>query len=112
MFARLHFSLRQSAWLLVLLIITSALPAHAQEPYEFEPTEGGYIMRPRTDVPYDPGVLYVPAVRESDGKPIVGVDGFSYQEQLLGIQFDGGSHVKYIGSFEGCTGIEFIGNMP
>ena len=114
MFARLHFSLRQSAWLLVLLIITSALPAHAQEPYEYVLTEDGrgYIMRPKRYVPYDPGVLYVPAVRESDGIPIVGVDGFSYQEQLLGIQFDEGSHVKYIGSFEGCTGIEFIGNMP
>ncbi|MDY5119799.1 MAG: leucine-rich repeat domain-containing protein, partial [Muribaculaceae bacterium] len=116
MFARLHFSLRQSAWLLALLIITSALPARAQyeEPYRFDLTEdgSGYIMRPRTDVHYDPGVLVVPAVRESDGIPIVGVDGFSYQERLLGIQFYEGSQVKYIGSFEGCTGIEFIANMP
>ncbi|MDY2930784.1 MAG: leucine-rich repeat domain-containing protein, partial [Muribaculaceae bacterium] len=116
MFARLHFSLRQSAWLLALLIITSALPARAQyeEPYRFDLTEdgSGYIMRPRTDVHYDPGVLVVPAVRESDGIPIVGVDGFSYQERLLGIQFYEGSQVKYIGSFEGCTGIEFIRDMP
>ena len=116
MFARLHFSLRQSAWLLVLLIITSALPAHAQddEPYLFDPAEdgSGYIMRPRPYVSYDPGVLVVPAVRESDGIPIVGVDGFSYQERLLALIFEGGSQVKYIGSFQGCTGIEFIDNMP
>ena len=112
MFARLRFSLRQSAWLLALLIITSALPASAQnEPYKFEPTEGGYIMRPRPYMSYE-GVLDVPTVRESDGLPVVGVDGFSYQERLLGIQFFEGSQVKYIGSFQGCTGIEFIDNMP
>ena len=68
-------------------------------------------MRPRPYETYE-GVLDVPAVRESDGKPIVGVDGFSYQERLLGIQFYKGSQVKYIGSFEGCTGIEFIADMP
>ena len=116
MFARLRFSLRQSAWLLALLIITSALPARAQyeEPYRFDPAEdgSGYIMRPRTDVHYEQGVLDVPAVRESDGIPIVGVDGFSYYTQLQGIQFYEGSQVKYIGSFQGCTGIEFIDNMP
>ena len=116
MFARLHFSLRQSAWLLALLIITSALPARAQyeEPYRFDLTEdgSGYIMRPRTDVHYDPGVLVVPAVRESDGIPIVGVDGFSYYTRLLGIQFYEGSQVKYIGSFQGCTGIQFVADMP
>ena len=116
MFARLRFSLRQSAWLLALLIITSALPARAQyeEPYRFDLTEdgSGYIMRPRTDVHYEQGVLDVPAVRESDGIPIVGVDGFSYYTQLQGIQFYEGSQVKYIGSFQGCTGIEFIDNMP
>ena len=115
MFARLHFSLRQSAWLLVLLIITSALPAHAQddEPYLFDPAEdgSGYIMRPRPYESYE-GVLDVPAVRELDSKPIVGVDGFSDQERLLGIQFFEGSQVKYIGSFQGCTGIGFIDNMP
>ena len=113
MFARLHFSLRQSAWLLVLLIITSALPAHAQEPYEYVLTEdgSGYIMRPRPYETYE-GVLYVPVVRESDDIPIVGVDGFSSQKRLLGLQFENGSQVKYIGSFEGCTGIEFIRDMP
>ena len=114
MLGKTSISLRKSAWLLALLIITSALPANAQdEPYIFELTqdESGYIMRPRPYETYE-GVLDVPAVRESDGKPIVGVDGFSYQERLLGIQFYKGSQVKYIGSFEGCTGIEFIADMP
>ena len=111
---KISISLRKSAWLLALLIITSALPANAQdEPYIFELTqdESGYIMRPRPYETYE-GVLDVPAVRESDGIPIVGVDGFSYQERLLGIQFFDGSKVKYIGSFQGCPGIEFIANMP
>ena len=104
---KISISLRKSAWLLALLIITSALPANAQdEPYLFEETKGGYIMRPRPYETYE-GVLDVPAVRESDGIPIVGVDGFSYQERLLGIQFYKGSQVKYIGSFQGCTGIQF-----
>ena len=69
-------------------------------------------MRPRPDVHYEQGVLDVPAVRESDGIPIVGVDGFSHYTQLLGIQFYEGSQVKYIVSFQGCTGIAFIANMP
>ncbi|MGM9855130.1 MAG: leucine-rich repeat protein [Muribaculaceae bacterium] len=56
--------------------------------------------------------IILPAKRESDGLPVVGVDGFSYNERLLRIIFDEGSQVKYIGSFEGCTGIEFIDNMP
>ena len=115
MLAKLQFLLRHSSWLFALMIITSALPAHAQddEPYLFDPAEdgSGYIMRPRPYMSYE-GVLDVPAVRESNGIPIVGVDGFSYQERLLGIQFYEESQVKYIGSFQGCTGIEFIANMP
>lgn len=98
-----------------LLLIMSALPAQAQyEPYEFVRTEdeSGYIMRPRYDVTYDQGELFVPAVRESDGLPIVGVDGFSYQKWIMGIYFEDGSQVKYIGSFQGCTGIQFIDNIP
>ena len=74
---KLPLLLRQSARRLALLIIISALPAFAQdEPYEFELTDdgSGYIMKPRYGVTYDPGVLDVPAVRESDGIPIVGVD--------------------------------------
>ena len=112
---KISISLRKSAWLLALLIITSALPASAEdEPYLFELTQdgSGYIMRPKPEVHYEQGVLDVPAVRESDGIPIVGVDGFSYYTQLLGIQFYKGSQVKYIGSFQGCTGIAFIANMP
>ena len=61
MFARLHFSLRQSAWLLVLLIITSALSARAQDgPYEYVLTEdkSGYIMKPLYGLTYE-GVLDV-----------------------------------------------------
>ena len=68
-------------------------------------------MKPRPYETYD-GVLYVPIVRESDGIPIVGVEGFAYQNRLLGIQFYDGSQVKKIGSFEGCTGIEFVSDMP
>ena len=115
MLPKFSFLLKPTLWLFALLVITTALPARAQdEPYIFEKTEDetGYIMRPRPDMTYEQGVLDVPAVRESDGLPIVGVDGFSYQKQILGIQFYPGSQVKYIGSFQGCTGIEFIDNMP
>ena len=115
MLPKFSFLLKPTLWIFALLVITTALPARAQdEPYIFEKTEDGtgYIMRPRPDMTYEPGVLDVPAVRESDGLPIVGVDGFSHQERLLGIQFYSGSQVKYIGSFQGCTGIEFIDNMP
>ena len=115
MMGKTSISLRKSAWLLALLILATALPASAQEdePYLFDQAEdgSGYIMKPRPYETYE-GELDVPAVRESDGIPIVGVDGFSYQERLLGIQFFEGSQVKYIGSFEGCTGIQFIDNMP
>lgn len=114
MLTKLQLSLRPSSWLLALLIITSALPAIAQdEPYIFEWAEdrSGYIMKPRPYETYD-GVLYVPTVRESDDIPIVSVEGFDYQDRLLGVQFEEGSQVKYIGSFEGCTGIEFVWDMP
>ena len=114
MLTKLQLSLRPASWLLALLIITSVLPAKAQEePFLFELTEdgSGYIMKPRPDETYE-GVLDVPAVRESDGIPIVGVEGFDYQNRLLGIQFYEGSQVKKIGSFEGCTGIEFVSGMP
>ena len=114
MLTKLQLSLRPASWLLALLIITSVLPAKAQEePFLFELTEdgSGYIMKPRPYETYE-GVLDVPAVRESDGIPIVGVEGFDYQNRLLGIQFYEGSQVKKIGSFEGCTGIEFVSGMP
>ena len=114
MLTKLQLSLRPASWLLALLIITSVLPAKAQEePFLFELTEdgSGYIMKPRPYETYE-SVLDVPAVHESDGIPIVGVEGFDYQERLLGIQFYEGSQVKKIGSFKGCTGIEFVSNMP
>ena len=114
MLTKSQLSLRPAAWLLALLIITSVLPAKAQEePFVFEWAEdgSGYIMKPRPYETYE-GVLDVPAVRESDSIPIVGVEGFDYQNRLLGIQFYEGSQVKKIGSFEGCTGIEFVSGMP
>ena len=83
MSAKFNFSLHRSAWLLALLIITSALPTHAQNeldaPFHYELTEdgSGYIISPIKDLRYDNG-LFVPATRESDGLPIVGIEGFSY----------------------------------
>ena len=110
MLAKLSFSFRRSAWLLVLLILASALPSSAQEYelYNFVLNDdgSGYTIYPNPEVDYE-GELIVPAVRESDGLPVVGVDGFSYNERLLGIIFDEGSQVKSIGSFQGCTGIQF-----
>ena len=119
MSAKFNFSLHRSAWLLALLIITSALPAHAQNeldaPFHYELTEdgSGYIISPIQDLRYD-NVLFVPATRESDGLPIVGIKGFSYNNYILAIQFEEGSNLKYIGPgcFQGCTGIEFIQSLP
>ena len=114
MLTKLQLSLRPASWLLALLIITSVLPAKAQEePFVFERAEdgSGYIMKPRPYETYE-GVLDVPPVRESDGIPIVSVEGFDYQERLLGVQFWEGSQVKKIGSFNGCTGIEFVSGIP
>ena len=65
MLTKLQLSLRPASWLLALLIITSVLPAKAQEePFLFELTEdgSGYIMKPRPYETYE-GVLDVPAVR-------------------------------------------------
>ena len=107
------FLLRKSVWL-IALFITSALTAHTQEYefYNFVLTEdrSGYTVYPNPEVSYE-GELIVPAIRESDGLPVVGVDGFSYNERLLAIRFEEGSQVKYIGSFQRCTGIEFC-NLP
>ncbi|MGN0238183.1 MAG: leucine-rich repeat protein [Lepagella sp.] len=57
-------------------------------------------------------MVEVPAKRESDGIPVVGVDGFSYYPYILDVLFEEGSQVKYIGSFKGCTGINTIINFP
>lgn len=115
MLTKLQLSLRRSIWLLALLIITSAIPALAQDDapfnYEYSDELGGYIISPISDLRYE-NELIVPAIRESDGFPVVGVDGFSYSPYILAIIFEEGSRVKYIGSFEGCTGIQTIFNLP
>lgn len=115
MLTKLQLSLRRSIWLLALLIITSAIPALAQDDapfnYEYSDELGGYIISPISDLRYE-NELLVPAIRESDGLPVVGVDGFSYSPYILAIIFEEGSRVKYIGSFEGCTGIQTIFNLP
>ena len=100
-----------------MLIITSALHAGAQDwldgPFDYQLTDDGtgYIIYPLNGETYG-NDLIVPSVRESDGLPVVGVDGFQYQKSLLFIAFPEDSQVKYIGSFEGCTGIEFVDNIP
>ena len=108
MLPKFSFLLKPTLWIFALLVITTALPAHAQEYelYDYVETEdgSGYTIYPKSDVTYE-GELIVPAVRESDGRPVVGVDGFSHNERLLAIRFEEGSKVKYIGSFQGCTGI-------
>lgn len=115
MTAKLLFSLRRSVWLLALLILTSAIPALAQDdaPYNFQYSDelGGYIISPIPSLSYD-NMLWVPAKRESDGLPVVGVDGFSYYPYILDVVFEEGSQLKYIGSFKGCTGINRIINFP
>lgn len=117
MSAKFIFSLHRSAWLLALLIITSALPARAEfEAFHFELTEdgSGYIISPIQDAFRDRCDLIVPATRESDGLPIVGIEGFSYYKQLNFVAFEEGSNLKYIGPgcFRGCTGIQFIQSLP
>ena len=113
---KLRFLLKPQTWLFALLLIMSALPAQAQYedwPFRYEEAQdgSGYIIYPLQDFTYD-NELFVPAVRESDGRPIVGVDGFSYKERIMAIFFEDGSQVKYIGSFEGCRGLQSIVNLP
>ena len=79
----LSFLFKPTSWLFSLLIITSALHAGAQDwldgPYDYQPTDDGtgYIIHPLNGITYE-GELFVPSVRESDGLPVVGVDGFQY----------------------------------
>ena len=79
MIARLQLSLRKSAWLLALLIITSALPAHAQDEeavyiqegqfkFEYSDDLNGYIISPNGDSDWnwdssEVVMLEVPATR-------------------------------------------------
>lgn len=125
MTAKLLFSLRRSAWLLALLFITSALPAHAQEadPYEVFMQEGqfkfeyrndlnGYIISPNKDSGWkwenqEAQFLFIPSKRLKDGKPVVGLSGFGSLKYLDNIEFESPCHVKYICDkcFEYCTSL-------
>ena len=116
MLSKFSFSVKQSAWLLALLIITSALPARAQSEFydEFyddpEMQEGmfkfeysndlnGYIVSPNKYSGYDWNMefhLFVPSIRILDGKPVVGLSGFGSLKNLDGIFFPEKCHVKYI----------------
>lgn len=124
MLAKLPFLFKQSAWLLALLFITSALPAHAQEadPYEVFMQEGqfkfeyrndlnGYIISPNKDSEWEwdgnEPYLFIPSTRLKDGKPVVGLSGFGSLKYLDLIEFESPCHVKYIcdNCFEYCTSL-------
>ncbi len=130
MLKRLLHLLKPQAWLLVVLIITAALPAHAQDEWDIQMQEGmfnfeysddlkGYIVSPNrySDFNWDANevnMLEVPSKRLKDGKPVVGLQGFEYYERLMDILFDENCQVKYIGNncFKGCTSIWNIENFP
>lgn len=121
MAAKLLFSLRRSIWLLALLVITSALPAHAQVEdeavrmqegqfnFDYSNDLDGYIISPNKysewnwdgNEPY----LFIPSTRLQDGKPVVGLSGFGSLKYLDFIEFEAPCHVKYICNrcFEYCT---------
>ena len=116
MLAKFLFSLRQSAWLLALLFITSALPARAQSEFydefyddpgyqemtfkfEYSDDLNGYIISPNKydGCDWDREMnLYVPSIRLQDGKPVVGLSGFGSLKWLDVIFFPKDCHVKYI----------------
>ena len=123
MLAKLPFLFKQSAWLLAMLFITSALPAHAQEEdedvsmqegqfnFEYRNDLNGYIISPNKysgwewdgNEPY----LFIPSTRLKDGKPVVGLSGFGSLKYLDLIEFESPCHVKYIcdNCFEYCTSL-------
>ena len=124
MTAKLLFSLRQSVWLLALLFITSALPAHAQEEdedvrmqeaqfnFDYSNDLNGYIISPNKSSGWtwegsDVNILFIPSKRLKDGKPVVGLSGFSSLKYLDIIVFESPCHVKYIcdNCFEYCTSL-------
>ena len=112
MLAKLPFLFKQSAWLLALLIMTSALPASAQEEdedvimqegqfnFEYSNELNGYIISPDKYGGFDWDMefqLYVPSTRLQDGKPVVGLSGFDSLRELREIIFpEENCHVKYI----------------
>ncbi|MGM9859347.1 MAG: leucine-rich repeat domain-containing protein, partial [Muribaculaceae bacterium] len=127
MLKRLLFSLKPTAWLLALLIITSALPARAQSEFydefyddpdfqeqtfkfEFSDDLNGYIISPNKHdgAEWDREMqLWVPSIRLQDGKPVVGLSGFGSLKWLDLIFFPEECHVKYICNecFEYCTSL-------
>lgn len=123
MLAKLPFLFKQSVWLLALLFITSALPAHAQEEdvdvhmqegqfnFEYRDDLNGYIISPDKDSGWEWGgnepYLFIPSTRLKDGKPVVGLSGFGSLKYLEIIEFESPCHVKYICDrcFEDCTSL-------
>lgn len=123
MAAKLLFSLRRSVWLLALLFITSALPAHAQEEdedvhiqegqfnFEYSNDLNGYIISPNKNDGWEwdgnEPYLFIPSKRLKDGKPVVGLSGFGSLKYLDNIEFESPCHVKYICDkcFEYCTSL-------
>lgn len=124
MAAKLLFSLRRSVWLLALLFITSALPAHAQyDDFDVEIQEGqfnfeysndlnGYIISPNKHSGWnwanqETQFLSIPSTRLKDGKHVVGLSGFGSLKYLDNIVFESPCHVKYIcnNCFEDCTSL-------
>ena len=111
MLGKTLISLRKSAWLLALLIITSALPASAQEEdtdvymqegqfkFEYSNDLNGYIISPNKDSGWNwdqEFQLLVPSIRLQDGEPVVGLSGFESLKELREIIFPEECHVKYI----------------
>ena len=108
---KISISLRKSAWLLALLIITSALPASAQEEdtdvymqegqfkFEYSNDLNGYIISPNKDSGWNwdqEFQLLVPSIRLQDGEPVVALSGFGSLKELREIIFPKECHVKYI----------------
>ena len=105
MAAKLLFSLRRSVWLLALLFITSALPAHAQEEdeevimqeaqfnFDYSNDLNGYIISPNKSSGWtwegpEVNILFIPPTRLKDGKPVVGLSGFGSLKYLDNIKFE------------------------
>ncbi len=123
MMGKISISLRKSAWLLALLIITSALPASAQEEdedvhiqegqfnFEYSNDLNGYIISPNKNDGWEwdgnEPYLFIPSKRLKDGKPVVGLSGFGSLKYLDNIEFESPCHVKYICDkcFEYCTSL-------
>ncbi len=118
---KISISLRKSAWLLALLIITSALPARAQSEEEIQMQEwkfnfeysndlNGYIISPDkySGCNWDQEMLLeVPSTRLQDGEPVVALSGFGSLNWLQQIIFPTDCHVKYIcdNCFQYCTSL-------